>query len=127
MPTWSTFGIRTDWTKLEPIDGDRKTEDLIDWQIQEDNNLLTVLNLSQLGFLAFPLLETIIPLLTRILKKNKIKDIGPVGKSILNFQISWNLLLFSLFSEGLLIILVQLQVSLFYAFVIIGGGLYLYI
>jgi transcriptional regulator with XRE-family HTH domain len=37
-------------------------DDLIDWQIQEDNNILKILSLSQLGFLAFPILGIIIPL-----------------------------------------------------------------
>ena len=103
-------------------------EELIDWQLQEDNNLLTVLNLSQLGFLAFPLLGVIIPLIIWILHKNKIKNVDPVGQSILNFQISWSLFLFSAYALGLLIIVIQREVSplLFHAYIIIVGGLYLY-
>ena len=68
--------------------------ELIDWQIIEDNNVLLLLNLSQLGFIAFPLLGILIPLIIWISKKDKIKDVDQVGKSILNFQISWTLLLF---------------------------------
>ena len=70
--------------------------ELIDWQFIEDNKALLLLNLSQLGFVAFPLLGTLIPLIIWISKKDKIKDIDLVGKSILNFQISWTLFLFLL-------------------------------
>jgi len=68
--------------------------ELIDWQIIKDNNVLLLLNLSQLGFIAFPLLGILIPLIIWTSKKDKIKDVDQVGKSILNFQISWTLLLF---------------------------------
>lgn len=68
--------------------------ELIDWQIIEDNNILLLLNLSQLGFIAFPLLGILIPLIIWTSKKDKIKDVDNVGKSILNFQISWTLVLF---------------------------------
>ncbi len=70
--------------------------ELIDWQIIEDSKALLLLNLSQLGFIAFPLLGILIPLIIWTSKKDKIKDIDPVGKCILNFQISWTLLLFLL-------------------------------
>lgn len=70
--------------------------ELIDWQIIEDSNTLLLLNLSQLGFIAFPLLGILIPLIIWTSKKDKIKDLDYVGKSILNFQISWTLLLFLL-------------------------------
>jgi uncharacterized Tic20 family protein len=63
--------------------------EIIDWQVQEDKNVLFMLNFSQIGLLAFPLLGIIIPLVIWILKKDKIKDVEEVGKSILNFQISW--------------------------------------
>lgn len=103
-------------------------DELIDWQVQEDNNVVTVLNLSQLGFLAFPLLGVIIPLIIWILKKDTIRDVDAVGQSILNFQISWNLLLFSIYAGGLLIIFIRRIVypELFYSFFIVLGFIYLY-
>lgn len=70
--------------------------ELIDWQIIEDSKTLLLLNLSQLGFIAFPLLGILIPLIIWTSKKDKIKDVNQVGKSILNFQISWTILLFLL-------------------------------
>jgi transcriptional regulator with XRE-family HTH domain len=69
-------------------------DEIIDWQIIEDKNVLVMLNLSQLGFLAFPLLGIIIPLTIWILKKDTIRYVDEQGKSILNFQISWVMALF---------------------------------
>jgi uncharacterized Tic20 family protein len=72
-------------------------DELIDWQVLEDKNVLLLLNLSQLSFLAFPLLGIILPLVIWVLKKDKVKNVNETGKSILNFQISWTILLFSLY------------------------------
>ena len=72
-------------------------DDLIDWSQQEDKAFLSVLNLSSLGFVFFPLLGVIIPLTLWILKKEKIRHVNETGKHILNFQITWSLVLFSLY------------------------------
>ena len=68
-------------------------DEIVDWQIQEDQGYLTLMSASGLGFLFFPLLGIIIPLTLWILKKDKLKGVNELGKSILNFQISWVLLL----------------------------------
>ncbi|MCB0649313.1 MAG: helix-turn-helix domain-containing protein [Saprospiraceae bacterium] len=60
----------------------------------EDKNILNILVLSQLGYLAFPLLGFILPLIIWLFKKDKVKGIDSVGKSVVNFQISWVLILF---------------------------------
>lgn len=70
-------------------------DEIIDWRVQEDRNVLFMLNFSQLGLLAFPLLGVIIPLAIWIIKKDIIKDVDEVGKAIMNFQISW-VILFSI-------------------------------
>ncbi len=64
-------------------------DEIFDWQAIEDNNVLIMLNLSQFGFLAFPLLGIIIPLALWILKKDTIKNVDEYGKAIINFQITW--------------------------------------
>ncbi|HSO86308.1 MAG TPA: helix-turn-helix domain-containing protein [Draconibacterium sp.] len=69
-------------------------DDLMDWSIAEDKGFLTAVNLSALGFFVFPLLGILIPLIMWISKKDKLKDINKTGKEILNFQITWNLLVF---------------------------------
>ncbi|WP_439182651.1 DUF4870 domain-containing protein [Carboxylicivirga taeanensis] len=73
-------------------------DDIIDWKTIEDKNVITMLNLSQLGFLVFPLLGIIIPLAIWMLKKEKIRDVDTTGKAIINFQISWIILLFAFYS-----------------------------
>lgn len=67
-------------------------DELIDWKVNEDRGFLTALNLSSLGFLLFPLLGILIPLILWIYKKDKLKDIDKVGKEVLNFQISWTII-----------------------------------
>lgn len=69
-------------------------DEIIDWKIQEDKNYLTLMNLSAFGFLLFPLLGIIIPLAMWMSQKDKLKNANELGKSILNFQISWTLFLF---------------------------------
>lgn len=68
-------------------------DEITDLTIVEDKNILVLLNLSQLGFLAFPLLGIIIPLVIWIFNKEKIKGVNNVGISILNFQITWTIAL----------------------------------
>lgn len=46
-------------------------DELIDWQILEDRNLVTMLALSQLSFLVFPLLGIIVPLVLWVMNKQK--------------------------------------------------------
>lgn len=64
-------------------------DELIDWTLQEDKGYLQALNLSALSFLFFPLLGIIIPLIMWISKKDKLKNVNVLAKSIINFQITW--------------------------------------
>ena len=70
-------------------------DDLLDWTVKEDKSILTMLNLSQLSFLAFPLLGILIPMAIRIIQKEKVTKVNELGKSILNFQLSWAIVFFS--------------------------------
>lgn len=70
-------------------------DELIDWVKKDDQSVLSLLNLSQLPFLIFPLLGILIPMTIWILQKDKVAKVHELGKSILNFQISWGLLFFS--------------------------------
>ena len=75
---------------------DVSPDDLIDWSIKEDKSYLIYLNLSALTFLFFPLLGILIPFIIWTSKKGKIKDINKLGKALINFQITWTILLFAL-------------------------------
>jgi transcriptional regulator with XRE-family HTH domain len=70
-------------------------DDLIDWTIKEDKSILTMLNLSQLTFLVFPLLGILIPMAIWIFQKDKVTKVNRLGKSILNFQLSWAIVFFA--------------------------------
>ncbi len=73
---------------------DVSADEITDWTIQEDKGFLMGLNLSALSFIIFPLLGILIPLVIWITKKDKIKNGNEVAKELLNFQISWTMLLF---------------------------------
>ena len=71
-------------------------DELIDWSLKEDKRYLTFLNLSALTFLFFPLLGILIPFILWTSRKGKIKNINKLGKDLINFEITWTLLLFSI-------------------------------
>ncbi|TCD01243.1 helix-turn-helix domain-containing protein [Pedobacter psychroterrae] len=73
-------------------------DELIDWTEQEDKGFLAFFNLSALSFIVFPLLGIIVPLAIWILKRDKIKYANEMGKRLLNFQISWCLLIFLIYA-----------------------------
>jgi transcriptional regulator with XRE-family HTH domain len=70
-------------------------EELIDWTIIEDRGYLKAMNLSALTFILFPLLGILVPLIMWVSKKDKLKDVNKVGKKVINFQITWTLILFA--------------------------------
>lgn len=73
------------------------TLDVYEWTEQEDNSYIILINLSALTFIVFPLLGIIVPVLLWLLKRGKIRHLDQTAKRLINFQISWCLLLFSLY------------------------------
>lgn len=69
-------------------------DELNDWSIKEDKKYLTFLNLSALTFLFFPLLGILIPFILWTSRKGKIKNINKLGRDLINFEITWTLVLF---------------------------------
>ncbi len=69
-------------------------DEITDWQILEDNSIVNLMSLTQLSFLAFPILGVLVPLVIWISKKDKIKNVDKIGKSIINFQITWTIAIF---------------------------------
>ena len=67
-------------------------DELIDWTIQENRGYLIFLNLSSLSFIIFPLLGFLIPFIMLSAKKDKIKNINIIGSTLVNYQITWNLI-----------------------------------
>ena len=116
-------------------------DDLLEWTDIEDKGYLTLLNLSALtGLLFNPLLGIIIPLVMWILKKDKIKFVDNYGKKIISFQITWTLLVYSVFmiaTKGsyikfdfnlfdLVLSLINFRMNKEIIFVVLIGILYLY-
>ncbi|WP_431134712.1 helix-turn-helix domain-containing protein [Psychroserpens mesophilus] len=97
-------------------------DDLIDWSIKEDKKYLTYLNLSALLFLVFPLLGVLIAFILWTSKKGKIKNINKLGKNLINFEITWTILLFFipilLFITSKIGLIKDMTLSLF--FIVIG-------
>ena len=69
-------------------------DEIVDWQVREDKSLLLVLNLSQLSFLAFPILGILIPLIIWVNQKDKVSQVRELGIKILNYQITWGVFFF---------------------------------
>lgn len=67
---------------------------LLEYKFRENTGYLSTMNLSALLFLLFPLLSIIVPLIMWITKKDQISNVDRIGKEILNFQITWNLIFF---------------------------------
>lgn len=68
--------------------------DLVEWAMQENRHFLSSLNLSALTFLFFPLLGIIVSYILWSGKRDTVKGAERTGKEIVNFQITWTILLF---------------------------------
>ena len=69
-------------------------DEIMDWSVKEDKRYLTYLNLSSFTFLFFPLLGILVPYIIWTSKKDKIQNINKLGMSLINFQITWTIMLF---------------------------------
>ena len=73
-------------------------DNLLDWTKIEDKGFLTLINLSALsGILINPILGIIIPLVMWILKRDKVNVVDETGMKLINFQISWTILVYLTF------------------------------
>jgi transcriptional regulator with XRE-family HTH domain len=101
---------------------DVNPDELIDWTIKEDKKYLIFLNLSALTFLFFPMLGILVPFILWTSKKDKIKNINKLGKDLINFEITWTILLFLIPFMFILISKTSLLESLSFRniFIVIG-------
>ena len=76
--------------------------ELADWSVNENKGYLALLNLSSLSFIIFPILGLIMPLILWVSQKDKIQGLERSARKTINFQITWNIILF-LFSIYLVI------------------------
>ena len=62
-------------------------------ELPADRGYITLIHLSALSFFIFPLLGAIVPFVLWVIKRNQISGIDTAGKRVLNFQITWCILL----------------------------------
>jgi len=73
-------------------------DDLLEWTEQEDKGYLTLMNFSALASLIFnPVLGIVIPAVMWIYKRDKVKHVDDYGKKIINFQITWVIVISTIF------------------------------
>jgi len=99
-------------------------DELINWKTKEDKNVLTVLILSQLSFIAFPVLGIVVPLIIWIMQKEKVKNVDEVGKSILNFQITWALIVFTIITVGAFFKIMHINIGIPSSFLLTFGMIF---
>ena len=63
---------------------------------QEDVSFLKILNLSALSFWSLPLGGVLVPLVLWLYNKRRIAGVDELGKRILNFQITWSILVYGI-------------------------------
>jgi len=73
------------------------TEELTAAPEHTDKALMVILNLSAFGFILFPLLGAIVPLVVWAFVKENTKRTNETAKQILNFQILWCIIIGSLY------------------------------
>ncbi|WP_462248719.1 helix-turn-helix domain-containing protein [Ekhidna sp.] len=73
---------------------DTVPEELMDWEVEENISFIKRMNLSALMFLVFPLFGVLIPYIIWHSKKGRMAKLDEAGSALINFQITWNFLLF---------------------------------
>jgi len=89
LPRGDTLSRLASVLKISP-------DELLDWSKQEDKGQLLLINLSGLSLILNPFLGLIIPLALWVSKRDKVVHADETGKELINFQISW-LMMLSLF------------------------------
>ncbi len=77
--------------KLAKVLGE--STDALDWTMKENRGLLMMTNFSALSFIVLPFLGIVLPFVIWVSNKRTIKDLDGIGRRIINFQITWFILL----------------------------------
>ncbi|WP_452229299.1 DUF4870 domain-containing protein [Lacinutrix sp. MEBiC02404] len=90
---------------------DLNAEDILDYGKKTDRSYLTYFHLSVLFGLIIPTGNIVLPFILWITKKDKIIDLKDVGANLLNFQIIWTLLAFSVLIIGAFLKITHLEIG----------------
>ncbi|WP_425638115.1 DUF4870 domain-containing protein [Algoriphagus yeomjeoni] len=66
-------------------------DEVLDWTQTEDKGYLLGMNISGLIFIVLPLLGVVLPLILWMSRKDKIAGVSELGRSLVNFQLTWAL------------------------------------
>lgn len=69
------------------------TEELLDYGSKSSKSFMVYYHLSVFAGLAFPLGNLILPFILWATKKDEIKTLEKAGKSLLNFQLTWSIIM----------------------------------
>lgn len=67
--------------------------DTLDWTMKENRGLLMMTNFSALSFILFPFLGIVLPFIIWVSNRRTVKNLDKIGRGILNFQLTWLILL----------------------------------
>lgn len=67
-------------------------EELMDYGLEQNVGYIRAMHFAALSLVIFPLGNIILPLIMWLIKKNKIKNISFFAKNLLNFQITWTII-----------------------------------
>lgn len=67
--------------------------DTLDWTMKENRGLLLMTNFSALSFILFPFLGIVLPFIIWVSNRRTVKNLDKIGRGILNFQLTWLILL----------------------------------
>lgn len=77
------------------------TEEIQNYGTKEDKGFMVYYHFSVLALMIFPLGNIILPFVLWVAKKDTIKNIKQDGKPLLNFQIVWTILTYTILMTGL--------------------------
>jgi uncharacterized Tic20 family protein len=78
------------------------TEEILNYGTKEDKSFMVYYHFSVLALMIFPLGNIILPFILWVAKKDTIKNIKQDGKPLLNFQIVWTILTYTILMTGIM-------------------------
>ena len=69
-------------------------DELLDHSLEVDYNYIRGMHYSALTFVFLPLGNLILPLIFWMRKKDRVKDLGIYGRNLINWQVTWTIILF---------------------------------
>lgn len=86
--------------------------DLLNWVEVNDKSILMLTNLSALSIFIFPLLGVVFPWVIWVFKRHRFRTLEEIGKKVINFQVTWCLILSVFYLCYILMILFRIDLRL---------------